>query len=47
VAFKTPDGHRVVIVVNTSHSKQVFQIAWRGKSMTATLEDGAVGTYIW
>jgi glucosylceramidase len=47
VAFKTPDGHRVVIVANTSHAMQMFQIAWHGKSMTATLDDGAVGTYIW
>lgn len=47
VAFKTPDGKKVLIVLNEGDSRQVFNIAFAGKNVTATLDGGAVGTYVW
>ncbi|WP_240543822.1 glycoside hydrolase family 30 protein [Spirosoma foliorum] len=47
VAFKTPDGHTVLIVLNDSPSRQTFSIDSAGNQTTATLSGGAVGTYIW
>ncbi|GAB3956271.1 glucosylceramidase [Spirosoma harenae] len=47
VAFKTPDGHTVLIVLNDSSSTQTFGIEFAGKSAKANLPGGAVGTYIW
>jgi glucosylceramidase len=47
VAFSTPDGHKVLIVANTSSSPQRFQIHWHEKSVTTTLDPGAVATYLW
>ena len=46
VAFRTPEGKRVLIVVNAGQSPQTFDIR-NGKLMTATLNAGAVATYIW
>ena len=47
VAFKTPDGKKVLIVQNNSGAKKEFHLGFNGKSVSATLEQGAVGTYIW
>ncbi|WP_018611473.1 glycoside hydrolase family 30 protein [Segetibacter koreensis] len=47
VAFKTPAGNKVVIVQNDGTSKQAFNILYKGKSATAILPAGAVGTYVW
>ena len=47
VAFKTPDGKKVLIVANTSQSSQDFNIKYQGKAIAATLDKGSVGTYIW
>ena len=47
VAFRTPDGHRVLIVANPGAESQSFQIHWHGKSAAATLGSGAVATYVW
>ncbi|MGD0776880.1 MAG: glycoside hydrolase family 30 beta sandwich domain-containing protein [Candidatus Solibacter sp.] len=46
VAFRTPDGKRVLLVVNAGQSPQTFIIR-HGKAMAATLNAGAVATYIW
>jgi glucosylceramidase len=46
VAFHTPDGKNVLVVVNAGQSPQTFNIR-NGKLMTATLNAGAVATYIW
>jgi glucosylceramidase len=46
VAFRTPEGKRVLLVVNAGQSPQTFNIR-NGKLMTATLNAGAVATYIW
>lgn len=47
VAFKTPDGKRVLIVANSSDASQDFNINYQGQQISATLEKGSVGTYIW
>lgn len=47
VAFKTPDGKKVLIVLNTSTSVQTFNIKFNGKMVTATINNGAVATFIW
>lgn len=47
VAFKTPNGQRVLIVLNTSRTPQDFDIRDHGKSVSSTLNAGAVGTYVW
>jgi len=47
VAFRTPAGKTVLIVLNTGAGGQTFTIA-DGKGHTvATLNAGAVGTYVW
>ncbi|MCC3156695.1 glucosylceramidase [Hymenobacter sp. 15J16-1T3B] len=47
VAFRTPDGHHVVLVQNHSPAAQAFNIRARGQQLAATLPAGAVGTYVW
>ncbi|RPD45050.1 glucosylceramidase [Hymenobacter sediminis] len=47
VAFKNPEGKKVLIVLNTGSSLQTFDIRYRGKVATGQLAAGAVGTYIW
>jgi glucosylceramidase len=47
VAFKTPDGKKVLIVVNSGATSQTFDIQYKGKVVTSTLNSGAVATYIW
>ena len=47
VAFKTPDGRKVLIVLNDGRSAQTFSIRDGDKLVTSTLAAGAVGTYVW
>ena len=47
VAFKTPDGKKVLIVANTSSAAQKFDVRNGANLFTASLNTGAVGTYIW
>lgn len=47
VAFRTPDGKKVLIVLNDSNTSQVFNIQFNGKIATASLDGGAVGTFVW
>ncbi|MGF1923983.1 MAG: glycoside hydrolase family 30 protein [Bacteroidia bacterium] len=47
VAFKTPDGKRVLIVMNTSSNSQLFNIKQNGKIVTTSLPGGAAGTFVW
>jgi glucosylceramidase len=47
VAFKTPDGKKVLIAMNTTAIDQTFNIKDNGKIVTTTLPAGAAGTYIW
>ena len=47
VAFKTPAGRKVVIVVNNTRAPRTFSIRDQGKYLAATLNGQAVGTYVW
>jgi glucosylceramidase len=47
VAFKTPDGKKVLIVINSSETAQNFNIKYKGKLLSTSLESGAVSTYVW
>ncbi|WP_316934239.1 glycoside hydrolase family 30 beta sandwich domain-containing protein [Hymenobacter sp. AT01-02] len=47
VAFKNPDGKKVLIVLNTGAASQTFDIGYRGKAVTTTLAGGSTGTYVW
>ena len=47
VAFKTPEGKIVLIVVNDTYSTNSLRIQFKGQFATLRLNPGAVGTYIW
>src|SRR5882724_5903194 len=47
VAFRTADGKKVLIVLNDSNVSQTFNIQFKGKVVTATMDGGAVGTFVW
>jgi glucosylceramidase len=47
VAFKTPDGKKVLIVENDGTAAEIFNIRFKNKWTETTLPAGAVGTYIW
>ncbi len=47
VAFKTPDGKKVLIVENDGTAAELFNIKYNGKWITTSLEAGSVGTYVW
>jgi glucosylceramidase len=47
VAFKTPNGHKVLIVLNNSEKTETFNIGFNGKIASASLSGGSVATYVW
>ena len=47
VAFKTPAGKKVLIVVNSSKSPQTFNISYKEEVINTRLNNGSVATYIW
>ncbi len=47
VAFHTPAGKKVLIVLNDGGTAQSFNIQFKGKWMSTNLDGGAVGTYVW
>ena len=47
VAFKNPAGKKVLIVLNNGTNPEVFNIKFNGKTVTTSLNNGAVGTFIW
>lgn len=47
VAFLTPYGKKVLIVINTSKQLQQFNIKLNGKMAATSLNAGAVATYVW
>ncbi len=47
VAFKTPEGKKVLIVTNTGSTAQDFNIKDGGKVVSTALPAGAVGTFVW
>ncbi len=47
VAYKTPAGKRVLMVVNTASTLRNFNIQYKGKIASASLYGGSVATYVW
>lgn len=47
VAFVTPAGKKVLIVLNDSNATAQFTIRYQQKNAPATLAGGAVATYVW
>jgi glucosylceramidase len=47
VAFQRADGKKVLIVLNDSGSDQTFNIQFKGKIVTWSLQGGAVATFVW
>lgn len=47
VAFKTPEGKTVLIVINDNNSAQQFNITFNRQKVTTSLPQGAVGTFVW
>ena len=47
VAFKTPNGKKVLIVLNEGSTAQSFNIKYKNKWVTPNLPAGAVGTFVW
>jgi len=47
VAFLTPSGKKVLIVLNESSLSQTFNIQFKGKTVTHSLASGSVASYVW
>ncbi|TLM97232.1 glucosylceramidase [Hymenobacter jeollabukensis] len=47
VAFRTPAGQHVLIVLNDAAAAQAFRIRLGGRDAATQLPAGAVGTYVW
>lgn len=47
VAFRTPEGKIVSIVLNDGNGPAAFRIEYKGKWISERLDAGAVATYVW
>jgi glucosylceramidase len=47
VTFRRPDGKLVLIVLNDGNTRQTFGFQHNGQTAQATLDAGAVGTFVW
>jgi glucosylceramidase len=47
VAFRTPEGKKVLVVVNDASLGYNFNIKYKGNWATTLLPPGGVGTYTW
>ncbi|MGR8929639.1 MAG: glycoside hydrolase family 30 protein [Gammaproteobacteria bacterium] len=47
VAFLTPEGRIVLIVLNDNSEAQSLSIVWKGKSATAMMPANSVATFFW
>ena len=47
VAFRTPEGKKVLIVLNDGNAESSFNIRYNGKWAEAKLPAGTVATYVW
>lgn len=47
VAFKTPDGKKVLLVSNPTDTSQKFDVHTGSKTFTTSLNAGSAGTYVW
>jgi len=47
IAFKTPEGKKVLIVLNNATETKAFNIKHNDKIVTCFLNSGSVGTFVW
>lgn len=47
VAFKTPAGKKVLVVINDGSTSAPFNIKYNEKWITTSLDSGSAGTYVW
>jgi glucosylceramidase len=47
IAFKNPDGSKVLIVYNDSFSNQTLGVNWRGEHFSYSLPSKAIATFTW
>lgn len=47
VAFRTPSGRHVLVVLNDGEAAQTFDVAFGGRRATHSLAVGSVATYVW
>ncbi|KAG4069156.1 hypothetical protein HA402_012009 [Bradysia odoriphaga] len=47
VAFKTPDGRKVLIVLNDNNAATSFNLKYQGKQVVPVLPGGSVATFVW
>jgi glucosylceramidase len=47
VAFRTPAGRYVLVVLNDGETPQTFDISYKGRRVTHSIPAGAVATYRW
>ncbi|SJZ97822.1 glucosylceramidase [Sediminibacterium ginsengisoli] len=47
VAFRNPEGKKVLIVLNKGNAPAVFNIGFKNRYVTTSLNNGSVGTYVW
>lgn len=47
VAFLTPEGKKVLIVVNDNNADKIFYIRYDNREVPVTLSGGSVGTFTW
>ena len=47
VAFRTPSGRYVLVVMNDGSTAQAFDVAFDGRRVTHSLAVGSVATYVW
>jgi glucosylceramidase len=47
VAFKNPDGSKVLLVLNGSTASSSFTVNWKGENFNYTLPAGALVTFTW
>ena len=47
VAFRNPDGSKVLLVLNSGQTAANFSVQWNGQAFESTLPAGAVATFYW
>ncbi|NBI27767.1 carbohydrate-binding protein [Chengkuizengella marina] len=47
VAFKNPDGSKVLVTLNPASEQKTFKVNWGSQSFTYTLPAGAAATFKW
>ncbi len=47
VAYRTPEGKKVLIVLNKSNAIKTFNIGFNGKKAATSLSSGTVATFVW